>query len=256
MHDERPTTSRSSRHPISLAQNSAAMGSTPSFHPDGPYFPRPADDKLIEQQFVDMMNKRNFQAMPDQAKRQMLAYPAHKKWQLVHQDKVMEWQGEQKRRTQARQTVLSNDGSVATVTRADEEGSPEWYVKRVMNDSITPKQLGSLSVSLRTQPISWVKSFVSAQGQVALTNVLAKINRKQGQGPAPSSGSTSEKDLDKEYDIIKCLKALMNNKYGADDALNHQTSRGISGDFVGLATTHDEEACERGSDFLVSLGRW
>lgn len=69
---------------------------------------------------------------------------------------------------------------------------------------------------------SWVKSFVEAQGQVALTNTLAKINRRQGQGPAPASGTTSEKDLDREYDIIKCLKALMNNKYGADDALLHQ----------------------------------
>ncbi|KAL8966203.1 MAG: hypothetical protein Q9183_003474, partial [Haloplaca sp. 2 TL-2023] len=69
---------------------------------------------------------------------------------------------------------------------------------------------------------SWVKSFVEAQGQVALTNVLAKINRKQKHGPAPSSGTTSDKDLDREYDIVKCLKALMNNKYGADDALLHQ----------------------------------
>jgi cytokinesis protein len=69
---------------------------------------------------------------------------------------------------------------------------------------------------------SWVKSFVEAQGQVALTQVLAKINRRQAQGPVAAGGSTSEKDLDREYDIVKCLKALMNNKYGADDALNHQ----------------------------------
>ena len=69
---------------------------------------------------------------------------------------------------------------------------------------------------------SWVKSFVEAQGQVALTNVLAKINRRQAQGPISSTGTTSDKDLDREYDIVKCLKALMNNKYGADDALSHQ----------------------------------
>ncbi len=73
-----------------------------------------------------------------------------------------------------------------------------------------------------TNQCSWVKSFVEAQGQVALTNVLAKINRRQAQGPAPATGSTSDKDLDREYDIVKCLKALMNNKYGADDALAHQ----------------------------------
>ena len=221
---ERPSTSsRGSHHPSAWApQQASALSSTTSFNPDGFHFPRPSDDRIVEAQFLDMMNKRNWQAMPEQAKRQMMAYPTSKKWQLVHQDKLVEWQGEQRRRTQARQTVLSHDGSQSILSRADEEGSPEWYVKRVMNDSITPKQLGSLSVSLRTQPISWVKSFVEAQGQVALTNVLAKINRRQGQGPAPASGSTSDKDLDREYDIIKCLKALMNNKYGADDALGHQ----------------------------------
>ncbi|KAI0848583.1 diaphanous GTPase-binding domain-containing protein [Daldinia vernicosa] len=61
------------------------------------------------------------------------------------------------------------------------------------------------------------------QGQVALTNVLLKLNRKSAVGPAaPSDVKTSDKNLDKEYDILKCLKALLNNKYGADDALAHQ----------------------------------
>ena len=222
--DTRPSTSsRGSHHPsIWAPQQPSGFNSTTSFNPDGFHFPRPSDDRIVEAQFLDMMNKRNWQAMPEQAKRQMMAYPTSKKWQLVHQDRLVEWQGEQKRRTQARNTVLSHDGSHGILTRADELGSPEWYVRKVMNDGITAKELGSLSVSLRTQPISWVKSFVDAQGQVALTNVLAKLNRRQGQGPAPASGSTSDKDLDREYDIIKCLKALMNNKYGADDALDHQ----------------------------------
>ncbi len=222
--DVRPSTSsRGSHHPATWApQQSSGFNSTTSFNPDGFHFPRPGDDRVVEAQFLDMMNKRNWQAMPEQAKRQMMAYPTSKKWQLVHQDRLVEWQGEQKRRTQARNTILSHDGSHGILTRADEVGSPEWYVKKVMNDSITAKELGSLSVSLRTQPISWVKSFVEAQGQVALTNVLTKINRRQVQGPAPASGSTSDKDLDREYDMIKCLKALMNNKYGADDALDHQ----------------------------------
>ncbi len=63
---------------------------------------------------------------------------------------------------------------------------------------------------------------MDAQGQVALTNVLAKIGRRQAQGPAPPEGSTSDQELQREYDIVKCLKCLMNNKYGADDALAHQ----------------------------------
>ena len=212
------TASQSGWHP----QNPTGFSSTASFSPDGFYLPKPTDDRVIEQQFLALMQKRGWQNLPEQAKRQMLAYPPSKKWTLVHQDRLTEWQGEQKRRQNAKTVYGSSDGHFSSFGRLDEEGSPEWYVKKVMEDSITPKQLQSLSVSLRTQPISWVKAFVEAQGQVALTNVLLKINRRQANGPAPANGTTSEKDLDKEYDIVKCLKALMNNKYGADDALAHQ----------------------------------
>ncbi|KAJ5333334.1 uncharacterized protein N7506_007117 [Penicillium brevicompactum] len=188
--------------------------------PQDNYLTRPRDDRVVDQLFLELMQKRGWQNLPEQAKRQMLSYPASKKWTLVHQDRLTELQGEQKRRQNARQTH-GHDGMSGLLERADEEGSPEWYVKKVMDDTITSKQLASLSVSLRTQPISWVKAFVEAQGQVALTNVLLKINRRKVSGPVPAP-PTGDKDLDREYDIAKCLKGLMNNKYGADDALEHQ----------------------------------
>ncbi|KAJ5202356.1 hypothetical protein N7449_004435 [Penicillium cf. viridicatum] len=188
--------------------------------PQDNYLTRPRDDRIVDQLFLELMQKRGWQNLPEQAKRQMLSYPASKKWTLVHQDRLTELQGEQKRRQNARQTH-GHDGLSGLLERADEEGSPEWYVKKVMDDTITSKQLASLSVSLRTQPISWVKAFVEAQGQIALTNVLLKINRRKASGPVPAP-PTGDKDLDREYDIAKCLKGLMNNKYGADDALEHQ----------------------------------
>ena len=202
------------------AQQQTGFNSTTSFSPAGFYLPKPQNDEEIERLFIELMHKRGWQNLPEQARRQMLAYAPAKKWTLVHQDKLTEWQGEQKRRQQARQTGVV-DG---TVSRPDMEGSPEWYVRRIVEDTITSKQLQSLSVSLRTQPISWVKTFIEAQGQIALTNVLMKINRRQATGPTPAnSAASSDKDLDREYDIVKCLKALMNNKYGADDALSHQS---------------------------------
>ncbi|KAI9711916.1 MAG: hypothetical protein M1812_007070 [Candelaria pacifica] len=224
----RPTTShsisssRATRQSEFQHQHPSALNSTTSFNPEGFHLPRPSNDRAVEEQFLALMNKRGWHNLPEQAQRQMLAYPIAKKWTLVHQDKLTEWQGESKRRQNARQTMVGSDGHMSFYGGPDEEGSPGWFVRKIMDDSITPKQLQSLSVNLRTQPISWVKTFVEAQGQVALTNVLAKINRRQAQGPAPSSGLTSDKDLDREYDIVKCLKALMNNKYGADDALAHQ----------------------------------
>lgn len=62
-----------------------------------------------------------------------------------------------------------------------------------------------------------MRDFIEAQGQIALTTVLRSINNHGGK-----NNSGSDLMLDREYDIVKCLKALMNNKYGADDALRHQ----------------------------------
>lgn len=214
------STRQSQNHGMLGVHQPSAFASTASFSPDGISSQRPADDRIIEKEFLELMHKRGWKSLPEQARRQMEAYPISKKWTLVHQDRLAEWQGEQKRKMHAR-TTIGSDSSLGILGRADEEGSPEWYVRKVMDNTISAKQLASLAVSLRTQPIGWVKAFVESQGQVALASVLSKINRKQGNGPAPVAGTTSDKDLDREYDIVKCLKALMNSKYGADDALAH-----------------------------------
>ncbi|KAL9591411.1 MAG: hypothetical protein Q9179_007751 [Wetmoreana sp. 5 TL-2023] len=153
--EHRPSTSsRQSHHYAGWhPQQPAGFSSTTSFNPEGFHLPRPSDDSVIEAQFIELMHKRGWHNLPDQARRQMMAYPAAKKWTLVHQDKLTEWQGENKRRQNARQTIVGADGAPSLIVRSEEEGTPEWYVRKVMNDTITAKQLGSLSVSLRTQPI-------------------------------------------------------------------------------------------------------
>lgn len=198
-------------------------GLSPSSPNDGTFsFPKP-DDALIDQMFLQLMQKRGWHNLPEQAQRQMLAYPSAKKWTLIYQDRLTEWQGEQKRKT----TTRPGPHQVFDVAAsAAEEGSPEWYVRKVMDNSLDTKGLGSLEVNLRTQQIGWVRRFIECQGQVALTTLLLKINRKQAAGPAAPDGPRAyngdAKSLDREYDIVKCLKALMNNKFGADDALAHQ----------------------------------
>ena len=152
----RPSSSHSSvrqSNASGLQHHTPSYNSATSFTPDGFHLPRPSDDAVIEEQFIALMHKRGWLNLPDQARRQMLAYPPGKKWTLVHQDKLTEWQGEQKRRQNARTTMGGNDGTPGILAKADEEGTPEWYVKRILDDTITAKQLQSLSVSLRTQPI-------------------------------------------------------------------------------------------------------
>jgi cytokinesis protein len=109
---------------------------------DGFALERPRDDRVVEAMFFELMEKRGYMNLPEQAKRQMMAYPPSKKWVMVHQDKLADFQSDQKRRAAAHAQGRDLD-----------EDSPEWYVKKIMDGTISAKQLGSLSVSLRTQPI-------------------------------------------------------------------------------------------------------
>ncbi|CAI6333607.1 unnamed protein product [Periconia digitata] len=204
-------------------QQPSAFSSTASFQQNGASIQRPPDH-IVEQEFMNLMVKRGWKSLPEQARRQMEAYKIDKKWTLVYQDKLAELKHEERKRQTYRNTYVGTSGANPDIlARAEEEGSPEWYVKKVMDNSITLKQMSSLEISLRTQPIAWVRGFIEAQGQIALTNVLTKINRRKGQGPAPPPNAmpSRENDMEREYEIIKCLKALMNNKYGADNALAH-----------------------------------
>ncbi|ORY07151.1 hypothetical protein BCR34DRAFT_518502 [Clohesyomyces aquaticus] len=214
-------TPRDSHRHLLHSNHASAFSSTSSLNPQTFSLQRPPDH-VIEQEFMNLMVKRGWKSLPEQARRQMEAYKIDKKWTLVYQDKLAEYKHEEKKRDKNR--ITYTPGNQDILMRAEEEGSPEWYVRKVMDNSISNKQMQSLEISLRTQPIAWVRGFVEAQGQIALTNVLAKINRRKGTGPAPPpsvSQRDAERDVEREYDIIKCLKALMNNKYGADNALQH-----------------------------------
>lgn len=118
----------------------------------------------------------------------MLSYPAQKKWTLIQSDALQEYDLERKRAT------IGPDG---------DRSAPEWYVRKIVDGSISMKELGSLSVSLRTQPIGWVKRFLDTQGMVALVKVLSGLSAK---------GIKNEADVQREYEIVKCLKTLLNNK--------------------------------------------
>ena len=118
----------------------------------------------------------------------MLSYPAPKKWTLIQSDALQEYEHERKRAT------IGPDG---------DRSAPEWYVRKIVEGSISMKEIGSLSVSLRTQPISWVKRFLEMQGMVVLVKVLSGLSTK---------GIRNESDVSREYEILKCLKTLLNNK--------------------------------------------
>lgn len=90
------------------------------------------------------------------------------------------------------------------------EGQAEWFVERIISSKLSPKEYRKLLKKLDVKSNSknsraWISSFLEAQGETALSVVLSRINKKS---------IKSNKELEKEFVIIKCLKNLLN----ADEA--------------------------------------
>lgn len=212
------------------AATSLAPPLTPSMTSNEFYFPRPQNDRDIEYLFEDLLERTD---VPYATREQMANFPVAKKWVMVYNDKLQEWQQARKARQGHRNssvvgssTPMLGSSAPASISPILEQGpveqlpvntgykvaqrakteTPEWYLTKFMDRSIQPATISSLTVGLRTYEIGWVKSFLELQGLSVLTNALANITRL----PQP----LKEHDLKVELELAKCLKTLLNIKVG------------------------------------------
>ncbi|KAG0363394.1 hypothetical protein BG005_000647 [Podila minutissima] len=158
---------------------------------------RPRNDQEIEDRFVDFMNNMG---MHEPEKRKAMAQlPMDTKWKLIYQHESQEQSKARKR----------EEGFI-------DKTSPEYYVRKMQSDAdlrnMDIKVLIALHVSLKSQPISWVRIFIQNRGQLILSSSLATLNHR------PSRRDT---DLAMEHEIVKCLKTLLNNRWGAQEAIKN-----------------------------------
>ena len=71
------------------------------------------------------------------------------KWNIVYSDEHVRWREEKQREEQARKQ--SESGAPAAII----DGTPEWYIKKFLDKTITAKQAGSLQVSLRGKEVTY-----------------------------------------------------------------------------------------------------
>ncbi|CAG8759115.1 6976_t:CDS:10, partial [Dentiscutata erythropus] len=155
---------------------------------------RPSDEE-VERLFLQMMRKLDLGNLSEA----MLAMPIENKWTLIKNNMITE-------------KTNSTNPNFNPVINSVNPTTPEYYLKKIMDGTITIKLMNSLSVSLRTSPITWVRSFIDAKGLEVLANYLSSITKKHAK---------LENDLQMEHEIIKCLKSLLNNRWGAQEALTH-----------------------------------
>lgn len=135
-----PSTStiESSSHHTSLSQlyHRSHWGET--FH-----FPRPESDAEIEALFDDLKRMRDFPVMPSNMS-------IDQKWHLVYNAEHIRWS---KAKQKEEQSKRHKDSGQSNAPLTD---SPEWYLKKFVERTITSKQVQSLGVSLRSNEMRCV----------------------------------------------------------------------------------------------------
>ena len=111
-------------------------------------FPRPDDDAEIEALFEHIVRTRNLVNLPP--------LTIEQKWNMVESDERLRWKDEKAREEQAKKVPeQSRPGMI-------EERSPEWYLMKFMDRSVTPKDASGLLVSLRGHEVGCVSHYSSS----------------------------------------------------------------------------------------------
>ena len=101
-------------------------------------FPRPSDEE-IEALFENVVRTRDLSNLPP--------LTIDQKWSMVESDERLRFNDEKAREEQAKKVPeQSRSGMI-------EEKSPEWYLVKFMDKTITPKDASGLLVSLRGQEL-------------------------------------------------------------------------------------------------------
>lgn len=158
---------------------------------------KPASVYEIDRMFRELMDKRDFRSLPPQAKQEMINYNPDKKWMLIYQDALTE--------RKRHERLLNNK---------EESATPEFYAYRLRLFTITSDQLKNLWVSLRTEPIDWVREFISEyHGDTVLSTYLRNLQKRIDES---NIDDINHDYFDKEFNTLKALKCMMNQKLGAE----------------------------------------
>lgn len=107
------------------------------------FFPRPDNDEDIEALFDNIRRTRGLGELPNLS--------IDQKWHMVYSDEQLRWKEEKQREEQGRRQTESGQAAFLI------DGTPEWYMKKFMDRTITSKQAAGLQVSLRGKEVRCVK---------------------------------------------------------------------------------------------------
>ncbi|OAD77065.1 hypothetical protein PHYBLDRAFT_109013 [Phycomyces blakesleeanus NRRL 1555(-)] len=100
-----------------------------------------------------------------------------------------------------------------------DRSSPNYFIRKFMEPDmrgVTPSLVAHLEVNLRSRPIDWVVKFIDLEGVRAVIGGLKYVNHKPDE-------ERKELLLDIEVEITKCIKVLLNTRWGIRETIGHPT---------------------------------
>ncbi|WFD41493.1 hypothetical protein MPSI1_000122 [Malassezia psittaci] len=207
-------------------------------------------DADVERMFRDLMDRRDLltssgDSLPFDTSQNIASFNVDKKWTLVYNDLLTERNAEREREKTFRAfpaPAITAPAQQSTMVLM--RNSPEWFIKKFMDGTVTSKHIESLAVTLRTCAIGWLQNFVEAKGTPVLSSFLAGLH---------SHDPPSEQDVALEYEVLKAFRSLFNSKPGAHDALQHpKCISGITQSLVSPQLSTRKQA----ADILLFLCHW
>lgn len=157
----------------------------------------PDDPNEVDRQFAELMKKRDFKSLPEAARKQMQEYTTAKKWVMIYQDLL----GDHERHS-----------------RYSIDQSPDYYVSKLIENSISYLLLTKLSVNLRTENVDWANEFMYHQGLVALSNVVGQMHSRK-----KHYHINVDEYLEREYLLMKCIRCALNIDSGINVVLEYKS---------------------------------
>ncbi|PSS22665.1 hypothetical protein PHLCEN_2v3031 [Hermanssonia centrifuga] len=115
-------------------------------------------------------------------------------------------------------------------TSSDGEGTPEWYIRKLQEKTLSNKHLTTLQTLLRGKDLSWVKLFVELRGM----SILAQRLHHFSQLPA----ARRQEEINTEHEIVKCVTYILNQRSATNIALSQNTKTTIVHISSALNTPH------------------
>lgn len=187
---------------------------------------RPDDPDEISAMFQEVMETRDFQSLPEKARREMLNYSIDRKWMLIRQQKLTEFKKQVSRDSELpTPRGVVKQKSISSFKQMTSPVEPITFINLLLKNTLTSDQLKELEVYLTSEDLSWLEDFLNHDGALCLCNVLNNLYKTKSTIPNPmhqfkqprftNIEESYDSILEKESRLFRCIKVIAVTSIGS-----------------------------------------